>query len=317
MKKHNGHWDVIVRDTVKREDKTFQADKVVLASGSIESPKLLLRSKSLFRSFPAEVKKLVGSGLTDHPTTRESVAYVDGIGGIDITPEDHFKIVLYSRGLWEADHEIRYPFNVEMNLNHEYWHLRKNDPADPTDADRFGDPPKGKSVLDIKFSFGNCLDDQNKVKAASPLDYQSEIIFHNLKKVDRLESRFRALAGWNKKRDEIWDVLNDITGQIFSLFRIDGKSAKPEGSFGNGNNDIGFGYGTVHHAAGSLRMPWYESIGELDKDPIDGVVDTNLQVNRAENLYVCDMSVMPISTAANPVRALVALALRLSKELAK
>ena len=53
-----------------------------------------------------------------------------------------------------------------MNFNHEYWHLRKNDPADPTDADRFGTPPPGKSVLDIKFSFGNCLDDKNEVKAA-------------------------------------------------------------------------------------------------------------------------------------------------------
>ena len=313
VKKHNGHWDLTVRDTVKRENKTFQADKVVLAGGSIESPKLLLRSDNLFRSLPAAVQNLVGLGLTDHPTTHESVAYVDGIGGIDITPEDHFKIVLYSRGLPEGDREIRYPFNVEMNLNHEYWHLRKNDPGDPTDADRFAPPRDGKSVLDIKFSFGNCLDDANKVKPASPLDYQSEIVFHNLKKVDRLASRFGALAGWKKNPDEIWDVLNDITGQIFSLFRIDGKSAKPERSFGNG---IGFGW-TVHHAAGSLRMPWYKGINDLDKDPIAGVVDKDLQVNGAKNLYVCDMSVMPICTAANPVRALVALALRLSKELTK
>ena len=45
------------------------------------------------------------------------------------------------------------------------------------------------------------------------------------------------------------------------------------------------------------------------------MVDENLCVNGTENLYVCDMSVMPISTAANPVRALVALALRLSEHL--
>jgi choline dehydrogenase-like flavoprotein len=35
----------------------------------------------------------------------------------------------------------------------------------------------------------------------------------------------------------------------------------------------------------------------------------------APNLYVCDMSVMPFSSAANPVRTLAALALRLSKHL--
>ena len=32
----------------------------------------------------------------------------------------------------------------------------------------FDNPPQGKSVLDIKFSFGNCLDDENEVKAAPP-----------------------------------------------------------------------------------------------------------------------------------------------------
>ena len=78
-----------------------------------------------------------------------------------------------------------------------------------------------------------------------------------------------------------------------------------------------FGYGTVHHAAGSLRMPWYPRLDQLDKDPTKGVVDEDLRVNGTNNLYVCDMSVMPISTAANPVRTLVALALRLSEHLAK
>jgi hypothetical protein len=260
---------------------------------------------------------LVGRGLTDHPTTHESVTYVDGIGGIDITPEDHFKIVLYSRGLHDAKNEIRYPFNVEMNLNHEYWHLRKNDSADRTDSDRFGDPPEGKSVLDIKFSFGNCLDNKNEVKAASPSDYRSEIIFHNIMRVDRLESRFRLLAGWDKNPNEIWDVLNDITRQIFSLFRIDGRSAEPIRKYGGNSDDIGFGYGTVHHAAGSLRMPWYERIDQLNNNPTQGVVDEDLRVNGTQNVYVCDMSVMPISTAANPVRTLVALALRLSEHLGK
>jgi choline dehydrogenase-like flavoprotein len=36
----------------------------------------------------------------------------------------------------------------------------------------------------------------------------------------------------------------------------------------------------------------------------------------ANNLYGCDMSVMPMASAANPVRTLTALALRLSEHLA-
>ena len=53
-----------------------------------------------------------------------------------------------------------------------------------------------------------------------------------------------------------------------------------------------------------------ERLDQLDKKLNKGVVDEDLRVNGTKNLYVCDMSVMPISTAANSVRTLVALALR-------
>ena len=42
-------------------------------------------------------------------------------------------------------------------------------------------------------------------------------------------------------------------------------------------------------------------------------MDENLEVRTAPGLYVCDRAVMPISTAANPVRTLAGLALRLSR----
>ncbi|HEY5706176.1 MAG TPA: GMC oxidoreductase [Terrimicrobiaceae bacterium] len=310
----SNHLELVVRNTLTGQAKTFQAGKVVLAGGSIESPKLLRRS-SIYGSLSPGVKNLVGRGLTDHPTTDSIHAFVDGIGGINLDDHDHAKIIFYSLGLQDQKNEIRYPFNVEMNINHEYWHLRRNDPADPVDPED-PTPRPGKALIDIKFSFGNCLDDDNEVKAPVPhLGYVPEIAFHNTKLVERLaESRFPALASWRKKPDEIWDVLNDITVQIFSLFRLDGQPAKPEGEskYGRGK---GFGYGTVHHAAGSLRMP---SRPRYDQDfaPVS-VVDQDLQVIGTERLYVCDMSVMPISTAANPVRALVALSLRLSEHLAK
>jgi hypothetical protein len=117
------------------------------------------------------------------------------------------------------------------------------------------------------------------------------------------ESRFPALGGWKKTPSEIWDILNAITRQIFQLFRVDGKPATPEGKYGKGK---GFGNGTVHHAAGSLRMPWRPRYGQEFAQ--DSVVDRDLKVIGTERLYVCDMSVVPIRTAANPVRGLVALA---------
>ncbi len=69
--------------------------------------------------------------------------------------------------------------------------------------------------------------------------------------------------------------------------------------------------GTVHHAAGTLRMP-YKARHDASFN-YASVVDEDLRVAGTQNLYVCDMSVMPLSTAANPVRTLAALALRLSR----
>jgi choline dehydrogenase-like flavoprotein len=120
-----------------------------------------------------------------------------------------------------------------------------------------------------------------------------------------------ALAGWHKDYGQIFDVLNRVTQQIFSQFQINGNEARAENEIWYGQGGKGFGWGTVHHAAGSMRMPYrttFESPFEAHS-----VVDQDLRVVGTEHLYVCDMSVMPFSSAANPVRTLVALALRLSK----
>src|SRR5690606_18311299 len=116
---------------------------------------------SLFPALPAPVQEQVGRGLTDHPTSNEITTFVSGIGNTALHRDDHAKIVFYSRGRRDEQGQIRYPFNVEMNINHEYWHLRENDPSGapasgPADAAR----------IDIKFSFGNCLDDGNDIKPA-------------------------------------------------------------------------------------------------------------------------------------------------------
>ncbi len=74
----------------------------------------------------------------------------------------------------------------------------------------------------------------------------------------------------------------------------------------------GFGWGTVHHAAGSLRMP---ARPRSTSRSVDSVVDEDLRVLGTQRVHVCDMSVMPLASSANPVRTLAALALRLSAHL--
>jgi hypothetical protein len=306
---------VVTRNVLTGDARTFSASTVVLAGGSIESPKLLRRS-NLYPAFPQSVKDLVGRGLTDHPTSNEISTSVTSIGSVPIRKSDHAKIIFYSRGRPDPANpqEVRYPFNVEMNVNHEYWHLRDNDPNDPSRVDFSTNDPNGPSRIDIKFSFGNCLDDENEIKQAPPAGYVPEVRFHNLSWMDRLrDSRFPALAGWQKSYDGIFCVLNQVTYEIFSQFQLDGAAARPENEVWYGQGGKGFGWGTVHHAAGSLRMP-YRPARDRPFSP-DSVVDEDLKVIGAPNLYVCDMSVMPFSSAANPVRTLAALALRLSRRL--
>jgi len=299
---------LIARNTLNNQFRTISAGTVVLAGGSIESPKLLRRS-SLFPFLPGPVQPLVGVGLTDHPTTSELNTFVTHLGNVPIPRDAHAKIVLYSRGRRDAAGQISYPFNVEMNINHEYWHLRENDPtAAPVQ------PAHGASRVDLKFSFGNCLYGGNEVRPAPPFGYVPEITFRNLNWMDHLaDSRFPALAGWQKSYDEIFAVLNEVSYRIFSQFQANGNAARPENELWYGQAGKGFGYGTVHHAIGTLRMP-HRWTYDGPFQPAS-VVDEDLRVVGTQKLYACDMSVMPFSSAANPVRTLASLALRLSRHL--
>jgi hypothetical protein len=306
---------VFVQDALNNTQKTFFASTVVLAGGSIESPKLIKRSSSLFGSLPASVQQLVGVGITDHPTSNELTAFITNIDNVSIPKDTHAKIILYSKGVRDGNNQIKFPFNVEININHEYWHLRENDP----NAMKIPVFVQDASRLDMKFSFGNCLDDDNVIYEPSPFAYVPEIRFHNQRWMDRLRDvRFPALAGWNKSYSEIFAVMNDVTYRLISEFSNNGQIPRPVNDKGEenwyGEKGKGFGYGTVHHAAGSLRMPYRKNyLGAFEPS---SVVDEDLQVVGAPNLYVCDMSVMPFSSAANPVRTLAALALRLAGRLA-
>jgi hypothetical protein len=309
IQNHGTHLAVVTRNTRTGESRTFHAGATVLAAGSIESPKLLRRS-SMFPWLPDSVKTLVGRGLADHPTSNELTSFVNGIGNVALGSHDHAKIIFYSRGHRDQNNRIRYPFNVEMNLNHEYWHLRENDPGEVGPG-----TPTGMARIDIKFSFANCLDENNEVKPAPPYGYVPEISFRNQSWADYLaSSRFPAMAGWQTDAAGIWAVMNQVARKIFSQFQINGAPARPINEHGQevwyGTHKKGFGWGTVHHAAGSLRMPYRP---RLDAPFAASVVDEDLKVVGTDRLFVCDMSVMPISTAANPVRTLVGLALRLSE----
>jgi hypothetical protein len=303
-------YEVKTTNTITGEQISFYAPKVVIAAGSTESPKLINRS-TVYQSLPDQVKQLVGFGLTDHPVTGESQAFVSSLGRngqrIPLSRRDHAKIIFYSRGKLDANGHLIYPFNIEMNVNHEYWHLRNNDPsAEPAVDDT------SKTRVDIKFSFANCLDDDNGIFSHANDGYTPDIRFKRFSMLDDLlQSRFPALAGWTKGQQDFFDLLNQTRDRVFAEFN---DIELITGDYGNGTGkQWPFGWGTVHHACGTLRMPWKSNRNASFNQ--ESVVDENLKVRGTAGIYVCDMSVMPISTAANPVRTLAGLALRLSQHL--
>ncbi|KAL2754132.1 hypothetical protein ACRALDRAFT_2054178 [Sodiomyces alcalophilus JCM 7366] len=66
------------------------------------------------------------------------------------------------------------------------------------------------------------------------------------------------------------------------------------------------GFGVFSHESGTMRM---------DGATGEGVVDTNLKFRGMDNLWVCDLSVMPVCPEANPSLTLAALSLRLADHL--
>lgn len=301
-------YEVKTTNTVNGQQRSFYSPKVIMAGGSLESPKLINRS-DVYHTLPPHIRAQVGFGLTDHPVSSESSAYVTSFGNPanDISRLDHAKVIFYSKGKLDAQGNLKYPFNIEMNVNHEFWHLRENDPSSLHLSD-----DASRARIDIKFSFANCLDDQNGIHSHASDGYVPDISFKRFAQLDDLlNSRFPAVAGWQRNTAQFMDLLNQTRDEVFSQFNgVQSISA----SYGGAQNEQWpFGWGTVHHACGTLRMPWKSSRGSAFNN--DSVVDEDLKVHGTAGLYVCDMSVLPISTAANPVRSLVGLALRLGRHL--
>ena len=300
------------------QTRTFNAGTVVLAGGSIESPKLLRRS-SMFASLPQAVQELVGRGLTDHPTSNEITTFATSIGAVPIPQErareDH---LLFPRAAGSGQPgQIRYPFNVEMNINHEYWHLRENDPNDP---DRLNPTPSrpapgGRRASTSSSASATASTTTTRSRRRRPAD-----TCRRSRSGTRAgwttcrDSRFPALAGWQKNSGQIFARAQ--RGDLPDLLPVpDQRTARAPGE-----REL------VRPGRQGLRLGNGAPRGRQHADAVPSAVRRPVQPTRwwtrtsgssaRRSLYVCDMSVMPFSSAANPVRTLVALALRLSDHLA-
>ena len=216
-----GWHKVTITDTITKEQTDYYAPKVIIAAGSTESPKLINRS-SVYHELDDNVKQYVGVGLTDHPVSSEAQIFTqmarvpDGNGGLIKVPiqrDDHAKIVFYSRGNKNNDGSIKYPFNIELNINHEYWHLRHNDPSSGMPWVSYDDAENVR--VDMKYSFANVLDSNNKIHSHANDGYKPYIEFSKWHKDHLLNDRFPKTSGWHKNESQLYDVLLQVKDRIF------------------------------------------------------------------------------------------------------
>lgn len=132
----------IAGNTVRR----YRGKIIVLAAGSLESPKIALNSQL------QDPNQKIGLGLTDHPAffpARYNIPDTNPLAGSD----HHAKIFMSRKQASISDH----PFNIEVLINPAFWHLRNAD----DDLLRAPNPTQ----IEMKFIFSSFLDDDNFIRS--------------------------------------------------------------------------------------------------------------------------------------------------------
>ncbi|MGD1896361.1 MAG: GMC oxidoreductase [Phormidesmis sp.] len=140
--------EVVCQDLVGNKERVYRGKVVVLAAGSIESPKIFRQSNL------SDPSNKAGRGLTDHPYVFSSNYLIpqDNPFAGDL---NHAKILL-SAGDARKDH---YPFYAELLINPWYWHVRRAD----DDLWQRQPPENRRTEITMKFGFAKELIDSNTV----------------------------------------------------------------------------------------------------------------------------------------------------------
>ena len=141
--------EVVCQDLVGNKERVYRGKAIVLAAGSIESPKIFRQSNL------ADPSNKAGRGLTDHPYVFSSNYIIpqdnDFAGDLN-----HAKVLL-SAGDARRDH---YPFYAELLINPWYWHVRRAD----DDLWERQSPENRRTEITMKFGFSKELIDRNTVE---------------------------------------------------------------------------------------------------------------------------------------------------------
>ncbi len=137
---------VVCQDLLGNTTRRYRGKFIVLAAGSLESPRMALNSGL------RDPSGKLGVGLTDHPAFF-SAEYTIPNDNPFAGPKRHAKVFLHHKRATFDDH----PFNVEALVNPEYWHVRSSD------DDLVPNPNLSK--FKMTFSFASLLDDRNRLSS--------------------------------------------------------------------------------------------------------------------------------------------------------
>jgi choline dehydrogenase-like flavoprotein len=267
----------IVRDAQTGERLTIEADTVIVAAGTIESSKLLLRSTSTF--WPNGIGNdhdLVGRNIVTHP-------YFIFTASLPANP-------------LRLQAEMNFPTLVSRHFD------------SPTEQAKgkfiLVNPPDGSSV--------NLLTQMQAGVQGADLDRYvtgpTHVQLHGMLEVFS-EAGNRVANSHKTNRMGLPETFVDysqapsFTQRIHEIQSHVERVFETMGATLTGAPSISW---RADHAACTCRM---------SDSPDQGVTDLNLRVHGMENLYVCSSAVFPNTGAVNPTLTLTALALRLGEHL--
>jgi hypothetical protein len=140
---------VVCQDLLGNTLRRYKGRIIVLAAGSLESPRIAINSGL------SNPSGKLGVGLTDHPAYF-SAEYIIPNGNEFAGLDKHAKVLMGKVGANFNDH----PFNVEVLINPKYWDQRISD-------NQLKSVPN-PSTIKLQFNFASLLDDQNFVQSPGP-----------------------------------------------------------------------------------------------------------------------------------------------------
>jgi choline dehydrogenase-like flavoprotein len=280
---------------------SVEADRVVLAVGGIETPRLLLASDGVAPSGVGNGNDLVGRYFMDHP---HSIA---GRVLFATPPEAWAFYTIGSRPLPDGKAELAWgglgPSPTEQaragiaNSSVQLWSGLEGPPRDDRDVETGAADAVGQLLRAPASAPTTAVMSVRTEQHPNP---DSRVTLGE----DRDELGMRRVeVDWqitDADRDTLRRTI-EIVGRRLGELGLARVEVDPSGRAIEGwPLEIG------NHHMGTTRMA---------ADPADGVVDESCRMHEVDNLYICSSAVFPTSGMANPTLTIVALAHRLADHL--